>query len=80
MTTIKNMTEKKNQSLIGFLSANKISNYNRRGINKKKRKQRKKAKKIYRISKKIRKTYVFLESLLSEYFPKLEITVHFTSL
>ena len=33
MATIKNMTEekKKLKSLIGVLSANKISNYNRRG-------------------------------------------------
>ena len=41
MTTIKNVTEEKNlKNLIGFHSANKIDNYNRRG-NKKKRKKEK---------------------------------------
>ena len=50
MTTIKNLTEgkeKKLKSLIGFLNANKINNYNRGG---KKRKKKNKSKRIYRTS------------------------------
>ena len=43
MTTIKNVTEekgkKKLKSLIGFLSANKINNYNRGGKKEKKKKK-----------------------------------------
>ena len=70
MTTIENMTEekgkkKKLKSLIGYLSANKINNYNRG------EKNRKKYKRIYRTSKKIRILNIFLESLLSESFPSL---------
>ena len=74
MTTIKNVTEgkKKLKSLIGFLNANKIDNYNRGGGWKSKR--------IYRTSQKVRIINVFLESLLSESFPELGITVHLTSL
>ena len=42
MTTIKNVTEKKKlKNLIGFLSANKIDNYNRSG-----KKEEKKGKKV----------------------------------
>ena len=42
MTTIKNVTEKKKlKNLIGFLSANKIDNYNRSG-----KKEEEKGKKI----------------------------------
>ena len=42
MTTIKNVTEgkKKLKSLIGFLSANKINNYNRGGKEKEKEKEK----------------------------------------
>ena len=40
----------------------------------------KKSKRIYRTSQKIRIINVFLESLLSESFPELGITVHLTSL
>ena len=46
----------------------------------KKEKKRKKSKRIYRTSQKIRKINVFPESLLSEYFTALEITAQFTSL
>jgi len=71
----KNVTEKKNlKSLNGFLSANKFNNYNK-GV-KKGGKKRKKSKRIYRTSQKIRIINVFLESLLSESFPSLGVTVH----
>jgi len=65
MTTIKNVTEKKKKlkNLIGFLSAEKINNYNK-GEEKKK-----KSKRMYRTSKKIRMVNVFLESLLSVSLP-----------
>ena len=43
-------------------------------------KERKKSKRIYRTSQNIRKINVFLESLLSESFPSLGVTVHLTSL
>jgi len=66
--------KKKLKSLIGFLSANKIDNYNR-GVKKEKKIQR-----IYRTSQKRRIINVFLESLLSESFPIPGITVHLTSL
>ena len=45
-----------------------------------KEKKEKKSKRIYRTSQKVRIINVFLESLLSEYFPMLGITVHLTSL
>ena len=72
MTTIKNVTEgkKKLKSLIGFLSANKINNYNRGG----------KIQKNLQNTQNIRIINVFLESLLSESFPLLGVTVHLTSL
>ena len=79
MTTVKNVTEKKEKklkSLIGFLSANKIDIYNRGG----KKKKRKKSKSIYRSSQNIRIINAFLESLLSESFPTLGVTVHLTFL
>ena len=44
------------------------------------RKTRKKSKRIYRTSQNIRIRNVFLESLLSEPFPLLGVTVHLTSL
>ena len=40
----------------------------------------KKSKKIYRTSQNIRIINVFLESLLSEFFPSLGVTAHLTSL
>ena len=82
--TIKNVTEgkKKFKSLIGFLSANKIDNYNREGGKRKKKKNRKEkiSRRIYRTTQKIRIVNVFLESLLSESLPSLGVTVHLTFL
>ena len=72
------MTEKKFKklkSLIGFHSADKINSYNRGGW-----RGKKKSKRIYRTSQNIRIINVFLESLLSEWFPLLGVTVHLTSL
>ena len=43
-------------------------------------KKKKKSKRIYRTSQNIRIINVFLESLLSESFPSLGVTVHLTSL
>ena len=74
---MKNVTEiKKLKSLIRFHSANKINNYNR-GARKGKKK---KSKRIYRASQNIRIISIFLESLLSESFPSLGVTVHLISL
>ena len=69
------MKKRKLKSLIGFLGANKIDNYNRGAGGGKKEK---KSKRIYRTSQTI--INVFLESLLSECFPSLGVTVHLTSL
>ena len=44
------------------------------------KKRKKKSKRIYRTSQDIRTIYDFLESLLSESFPSLGVTVHLTSL
>ena len=78
--TIKNVTEekekKKFKSLIVFLGANKIDNYNTEWGGG----EKKKCKRIYRTSQKIRIINAFLESLLSEYSPTLGITLHLTSL
>ena len=52
--------------LLGFLSANKIDNYNTGG------KKKKQSKRIHKSSQKIRIINVFLESLLSESFPHWE--------
>ena len=75
MTTIKNVTEKKIKkvkSLIGFLSANKSITTTEVG-------EREKKKRIYRTSQNIRIIVnAFLESLLSELFPSLGVTVHLT--
>ena len=60
------------KSGIGFVNANKINNYNRGGT---KRKRNPKES-----SQNIRIINVFLESLLSESFPWLGVTVHLTSL
>ena len=70
------MTEgekKKLKSLVRFHSANYVSNYNEGG-------GRKKSKRIYRTNQNIRIINVFLESLLSESFPSLEVTVQLTTL
>ena len=76
MTTIRNVTEKKEKkklkSLIGFLGANKSITTTHQGERKKKR--------IYKTSQKIIIINVFLESLLSEFFPTLTITFHLTSI
>ena len=74
------MTEgiKKLKSLIRFHSASKINNYTA-GVGGEGRNE-KKSKRIYRISQNMRIINVFLESLLSESFPLLEVTVHLTSL
>ena len=70
------MTEKKRklESLIRFHNTIKVTNYNRGG------KKEKKIERIYRASQNIRIMDVFLESLLSESFPSLGVTVHLTSL
>ena len=67
------MTEKKKKlkSLIGFHSADKISNYNGGWWG-----EGKKSERIYRTSQNISIVNVFLESLLSESFPLLGVTVH----
>ena len=69
------MTEekKKLRSLVRFHSVNEINNYNKEG-------KVKKFKRFYRTSQNIRIINVFLESLLSESFPSLGVTVHLTSL
>ena len=69
--------KKKLKSLIRFHSANKIDSYNKEGEGGRKRK---KIQRIYRTSQNIRIINVFLESLLSESFPSLGVTVHLTSL
>ena len=78
MTTIKNVTEKRKkknlQSLIGFLSANKIDNYRDGGGEGRQKIQGNLQ------SKSKNKNNVFLESLLSESFPSLGVRVHLTSL
>ena len=75
LTTIKNVTEEeKLKSLVRFHSANKINNCNgRRG-------EGKIFKSMYRTSQNIKIVNVFLESLLSESFPSLGVTVYLTSL
>ena len=77
------MTERKKKknlkSLIRFHSANKIDNHNR-WRKKAKKKKKTKRKIIYRTSQNVRIISVFLESLLSDSFPSLGITVHLTSL
>ena len=50
------------------------------GMGKGRKKERKKSKRNYRKSQNIRKINVFLESLLSESFPSLGLTVYLTSL
>ena len=65
--------KKKLKGLIGFYSAYKIENNNRVG------KKRENPKESIERSK-IRVINVFLESLLSESFPSLGVTVHLTSL
>ena len=69
--------EKSRTRLSAFTSLhfNRIDNSNRGGS-----KKGKKSKRIYRSSQSIRIINVFLESLLSESFPSLRVTVHLTSL
>ena len=69
--------EKKLKSLIRFHSANKIDDYNGWGRG---RRKKEKFKRIYKTSQNIIIINVFLESLLSESFPSLGVTVHLTSL
>ena len=81
ITAIKTVTEKKKKkkklkSSIRFHSANKINNYNGTGG---KEKKKEKSKRIYRTSQNIRIIDVFPESLLSESFPSLGVTVHLPS-
>ena len=73
---------KKLKILIEFLSANKIDNYNRVGVKRKKKKKKKEKiqKDLQNKSKKVRIINVFLESLLSESFPSVGVTVHRTCL
>ena len=73
------------ESLIGFLSVNKIDNYNRSGGGvgvggEGKEKSGEDFKSNYRTSQNIEKINVCLESLLSGSFPLLRVTVHPTSL
>jgi len=64
ITTIKNVTEKKQvKSLIRFHSASKVNNYNRGGEKKKKKINEKSPKRIYRTSQNIRIINIFLELL-----------------
>ena len=78
MTTIKNVTEKKKSKNLDFLVPIKSTT----AIEERERKKRKRKtfERIYRIGQKIRIINVFLESLLSESFPFLGVTVHLTSL
>ena len=70
------------KSSIRFDNANKIDNYNEglRWGGKEKKKKKKKSKRNYKTSQNTRIINVFLESLLSESFPSLRVTVHLTSL
>ena len=82
MTTIKNVTGSggsSSKSLLDFLVPIKSTTTmgGRRGGEERKKK---KSKRIYRTSQKIRIINVFHESLMSESFPVLGITVHLTSL
>ena len=67
--------KEKPKSLIRFNSANKINNYNGAGGREKKKKMQKQLQK----SRNIRIINVFIESLLSESFTSLGVTVHLTS-
>ena len=65
------LRKKKLKSLIRFHRANKIDNYSIVG-------KKENTKRIYRTSQNIGRINVFLESLLSEPFPSLGVTVHLT--
>ena len=69
---------KKGKNIVRFCSANKIDNYNWGGGAG--GGEKKKSKRIYRTCQIIRIINAFLESLLSESFPSLGVTVHLTSL
>ena len=80
------MTEKEKKKRLKILnrfhSPNKIDKYNRGwgwGGGQKEKRKKKKSKRIYRTSQNISIISVFLESLLSEFFPSLGVTVHLTS-
>ena len=81
ITTIKNVTKEtqktKLKRLIRSHSADKID---RRWAGVGNEQKEKKYKRIYRTGQTIRIINVFLESLLSESFPSLGVTVHLTSL
>ena len=72
--------KKKNVQKLRFYSINKIDNGNTTVGAGRGKKKEKKSKRIYRIRQNIKIINVFLESLLSELFPLLGVTVHFTSL
>ena len=70
-------TKRKLKNLTGFHSVNRFDNYNRaRGEGEGRGKKKKKSNRIYRTSQDISIIDVFLESLLSESFPSLGVTVH----
>ena len=75
------MTEKKKSSKakLDFIVPIKLTTTTEAGKRKKK-KEKKKSKRIYRTSQNIRIINVFLESLLSESFSSLGVTVPLTSL
>ena len=76
MTIIKNVTEeKKLKNLIGFLSANKVNNYNRSG---KKRKNEKKIQKNLQNKSKNKNNKCFSWVTAVRVFPSLGVTVHLT--
>ena len=65
------------KNLIRFPSASKVNNYSRWWGG---RKEKEKSERIYRTNQNMRIINVFLESLLSESFPVLGVTVPLTSL
>ena len=75
--TKKKEKKKKLKSLIIFKMP--IKSTTTTGREGRKRKEKKKSKRIYGTSQNVR-IIVFLESLLSESFPSLGVTVHLTSL
>ena len=66
------------KSLIRFHSASKIDNFNRGGGTGegREKKEKEKSKRIYRTSQSIRIISVFLDSLLLESFPSLNVPPH----
>ena len=76
--TVKNVTEKKKSSKaeLDFIVPVKSTTTIAGGKKEKKKKKCKKSQRIYRIIQNIRIINIFLESLLSESFPSLGVTVH----